>query len=334
MSSATNRVGCWVWRVCAALCVAVAAVAVVAAPVAQADGPVTCKVGAYVMDTYDFSPAGGSFRADLWVWSLCPDEGHDPLEVMEFTNANKVEKSLHATTPVDEGVWGYMKVVGSFRVDWDTRAFPFDRHRLVIAMEPTDDISDSRYVADKENTTYDLDAIPEEWQIVSFRIVKSRHTYRTTFGDPALKPEKGSTYDRLELQMDIARAEYNSFIKLTGPVYVASMITLVIFVLVLDSAEVMLGRLSLLGAVLFAIVVNMQQSSTTIGAETALTLTDKIHILGLVFTIIMLGITIITWTTSGGSDRNPSRERRRVIIAAVMYVLSNLAVILPAAISG
>lgn len=300
----------------------------------QAGSWVTCKVGAYVMAVHDIRPTAGSFRADLWVWGVCPDQRQDPMKLMEFTNANEITKSLKASERTARHSYTYMKVTGSFRVDWDARSFPFDRHRLVIAMEPADDIYDSRYTPDHDNSTYAPDAIPGEWNATSFRLTKSRHIYRTTFGDPALAPHHGSTYDRLQIQIDLARTEYNSFVKLTGPVYVASLITLMIFIPALDCVEVMLGRLGLLGAVLFAIVLNMQQSSATIGSETALTLTDKIHMLGLVFTIIMIGINVITWTMSRHIDVPPNDERRWVAITAVIYALGNVALITRAAISG
>ncbi|UQA96804.1 ligand-gated ion channel [Streptomyces halobius] len=304
------------------------------AETSQAHRWVTCKVGAYVTAVHDINPVAGSFRADLWVWSLCPDKRQDPLKLMEFTNANEVKKSLDTSAPMGGVQWGNTKVTGSFRVDWDTRSFPFDRHRLVIAMEPVDDISESRYVPDTENSTYAPDAIPGEWRATSFRLAKSRHTYPTTFGDPTREPRQGSTYDRLEVRIDVARAEYTSFVKLTGPVYVAATITLVIFIPALDSVEVMLGRLGLLGAVVFAIVLNMQQSSATIGSETALTLTDEVHILSLVFTIIMIGINVTLWRASSHGDGPPDHERRWVLITVVTYVLSNLVLISLAAIAG
>ncbi|TJZ55518.1 hypothetical protein FCH28_09185 [Streptomyces piniterrae] len=303
-------------------------------PAPRAGSWVTCTVGSYVLSVHDIRPAAGSFRADLWVWSVCPDRRQDPMKLMEFTNANEITKSLTGSEATAGRSYTYMKVTGSFRVDWDTRSFPFDRHRLVIAMEPNDDIHDSRYRPDHENSSYAPDGIPGEWNATSFRLTKSRHTYRTTFGDPALDPHHGSTYDRLEARIDLARAEYNSFVKLAGPVYVAALITLMVFIPALDCVEVMLGRLGLLGAVLFAIVLNMQQSSATTGSETALTLTDKIHVLGLVFTLVMIGINVMTWTTSRHSDEAPDGERRWVITAAVVYAVGNLALITCAAMSG
>lgn len=303
---------------------------------AKAADPPKCKVGVYLISVHDIDASRDTFDADLWIWSVCPEGARDPLPAMEFSNAVDSSTSLHATEPVEGGVLSELKLRGTFQAGWDARTFPFDRHRLTISLEETLDTTDFVLVPDTANSAYSPTTAPSGWAVTGFELVDEPNTYRTNFGDSSLAAGEGSTFSRLQVHVDLARSEYTSFFKLAGPVYLAFIITVLTFILVLESVEVMLGRLGLFGAMLFALVVNLQQSAAVIGSTGAWSLVDRIHITGLAFTILMTGVTLTTWASvRKGADiaRTTRRERIWVLVAGVAFLLINVLMIIPAATS-
>ncbi|WP_143050326.1 hypothetical protein [Streptomyces sp. 2231.1] len=299
--------------------------------------PLVCKVGAYITSLHDLNPSTGSFRADLWVWTLCPPVGgYEALKHIEFPGANSFELHNYWHVVKDGSSWSLVKIAGEFRARWDMRSFPFDRHRLVIALESEEDAFAIRYTLDKSDNLQSLDAIPAGWKIESSKMAVRRIEYQTAFGDPALIEQQSSAYDRVEVIIDVARDEYSSFLKMTGPVYVIATSALMIFIVALESASILLSRLSLLGASLFSDVINMQKGTSELGAQDIFTLNDAIHILGLLLIITLIEITVYTWKVNATRESLPTLtgERRWVFTAVVLYIACNLALLIEAGISG
>ena len=126
----------------AALRVLVAVVAVAAALAwsgssrsARAAEPATCTVGAFILAVYGFDYAANSFDADFWVWSDCRAGQADPLDTLEYVNADTVTTRIQTQDAVGGAVWSGRKVTGTFRHVWDLRSFPFDKPTLTIELE-------------------------------------------------------------------------------------------------------------------------------------------------------------------------------------------------------
>ena len=100
--------------------------------------PTTCRIGVNIEDIYDIDIARDTFGAALWLWTLCPTDGVDPLATVAFPTATSVNLGELASVPTGgAGYYRYLRLQGTFRYDWDMTHYPFDRHRVVIPIDET-----------------------------------------------------------------------------------------------------------------------------------------------------------------------------------------------------
>ena len=161
-----------------------------------------------------------------------------------FPNAIKVESPNAVTEATPQGIWAQRKIVGSFRHGWDLRRFPFDRQLLRIQLEESE--RDSRsllYSADQANSSFDPELKLSGWQIRSTRLVSGTKTYRTSFGDPRLRPGTPSTYADAELQIQLERTDRSGFWKLTVGAFAAALMALASYGLRVDNPAALSPRL-------------------------------------------------------------------------------------------
>jgi len=255
--------------------VAVAAVlisGVVIAPAPTADAaPVDCRMGAYIVSLSRVDTAGGTFDADLWMWSLCPDAKIEPLKTMEFVNAVKVTSSLDTTLQRGDQWWSLRKITGTFRQDFDLSNYPFDRQTLTIDTEEAVlYASDLTFTADAAGSKVDPELKLKNWKIDSFSISAGEVTHPTSYGDPDLVGAD-STYAQLKLEIGLQRGVHTAdFLKATFVVYIATLLALV-------SLMVFDGRVGLLGAATFTVVLSFVSLDRLLGPHDELYLLDKIH---------------------------------------------------------
>ncbi len=255
--------------------------------------PVTCRMGAYLIMVTAFDPAADTFRADLWLWSVCPDGARQPLETMEFVNAEAIEARLASEVSVGSAVWSQRKVRGTFRHDWDERTYPFDHHTLEIVLEEgVEDAAHFRYEPDTANTAYDPALRLPGWTITGFALTPSLVHLPTTFGDPRLSPGTGSDYSRLTLSVGLARADLPGFFTLTAVVYAAFVLSLGTYVMHLESPRSLGPQLGLLAAALFAAAVNLVTASAALSNVNGLTLVDAIHIVVMLYILVAFAVTV------------------------------------------
>src|SRR5262249_20126000 len=188
----------------------------------ETTGVEKCTIGVYIMSLYNLNFNANTFDADMWLWSNCATEQHQPLKVMEFLNASNAVGSLDATLPRKNGYWSVRKVIGTFRHNWDVRNFPFDRHTVEIIAESG--IYDTHFIiyeADLLNSTYDPQMHIPGWRISQFQVADGQNVYRTTFGDPELPQGSSSEWAQLRVRLTLQRLEWMSFFKVTAGVYAA-----------------------------------------------------------------------------------------------------------------
>jgi hypothetical protein len=261
------------------------------ATLAQSDAaPKTCRVGLYLRALHAFDPTADTFSADLWLWSVCPTADHQPLQTVEFVNADDVAVLLDVG---DDPLWTQRNVDGTFRYDWDERNFPFDRHTLTIVLEEgVDDARGFVYDPDIANSGVDPELqLPGGWRMTGSTLVGSTKTYDTTFGDSDLPVGGSSEYSRLTLSIGLERTDLGGFFKLTAVVYAAFFFSLISYVMHMETTTGIGPRVSLLAIALFSAAVNLINASDDLGTASGLTLVDKIHVMVLVY---LLGAAIVT----------------------------------------
>jgi hypothetical protein len=309
-----------------------------AAPPAVAQSgaaPATCRVGAYLTALHAFDPEADTFDADMWLWSVCPAPERRPLETMEFANAYQVQVLLDVR---ESPVWSNRKVQGTFRHDWDERNFPFDRHTLRIELEEgAEDVRRFVYEPDTANSGVDPTIHLPGWTMTDFTLLGSTRLYDTTFGDPDL-PEGGSSeYSRLTVAIGLTRADLSGFFKLTAVVYAAFVLSLISYVMHLETTTAISPQMGLLAGALFAAAVNLVTASGALGSASGLTLVDKIHVLVLVY---ILGAAVVAVLSRVLVERGRTAaavarlNRRAGVLAAGSFVAVNALLIAAAARGG
>jgi hypothetical protein len=278
--------------------------------------PVSCRMGAYVQSLSDIDPAAGTFDADVWLWSLCPDQTIDPLKSLEVVNSVDVESSMDSTQEKDNQWWSNRKIAGKFRQDFAVSNFPFDKQTLVIRLEEggQNDSRSLKYIADGAGSKLDPNISLRNWAVTSFRIIASENTYPTSYGDPSL-PDGESTYPRLDLEIGLQQGdEVGDFVKATFAVYIA--VLLALFSLMIED-----GRAELLGATVFTVVISYISTDGLVGQHTNLYLLDKVHLLALAV-IVAAGIWLVrsAWVASAGGGRTVS-HRQDLVAAGVLFAL-------------
>lgn len=283
----------------------------------------SCTAGAYVTDVWNVDPEAGLFSARVWLWTVCPDASVEALQSASLPNADVVDRSAYSSTPKGGRVWSEILLQGTFKHRFDASNFPFDRDELDIVMTAPFGASGFHYVPDTANSTYDPKIAISGWRITGYRVTTVEQGYPTNFGDPTLSAGEGSRYSRLYVRIDLARADPTTFWRVTGPMFIAWMVSFITFLLVLD-ADGLDGPIGALGAALFAVMLNLQQADSLNPSARGLSLVDRLHLLTMLYIVVALGASVTAWrATRRGQDRLSVRRLllRTIVLATAAYFL-------------
>lgn len=299
-------------------------------------GVARCMVGVYLLSLHDFSFSENTFDATFWLWIVCPDTFTQPMDTLEFVNAVDVELSPGRDQQVANAIYRPTKVSGTFRHTWDLADFPFDRQTLEIVIEDAEyTVEKLVYIPDDAQSDYHPDAAIGTWHITDFGISSAPYTYNTTFGDPSwVQGDTSSDYSRLRVGITLERTAYTGFFKLTSVVYIAFLLSLVSFLVRVDTTTDLGTRLALVSGALFAAAINMQVASNSLGNQARLSLVDQIHLIAFA-TIFFAAAVAIASRLLLDTQRSHLRVQRMnyvaMTVSAVVFIASNLYLINAAA---
>lgn len=289
--------------------------------------PARCRVGAYITSLSQVDTAAGTFRADFWMWSVCPTAELEPLKTIEFINAVSVQGSLDSTLERDQGFWATRKFSGVFRQDFSLRNYPFDEQPLLIQFEEgVLDTRDFIYIADGANSGMNPAIQLAGWMLKDFRLAGGVNAHPTTFGDPSL-PRGVSRYTSGRMQIGVERNHAANFIKATFPLYIAALLALI-------SLVISDGRMGLLGATMFSVVLSFVSVERVVGQHDGVYLLDKLHLatLGLIMGATAWGVPSLR--VLARDPHNAAQHRRDLIACGAFggaYVLVNIVLVALAA---
>jgi hypothetical protein len=295
-------------------------------------GPTAQTMGIYITSLRDFDVSDDSFGVDYWLWGVHPPET-DPLGHVEFVNAKQVDIRLDRVAERGEGSWSRQKVRATVLHDWDLSNFPFDRQALQIDLRLAD--SDTlAYRPDEAESGYSDDIAPDGWRVTDFEIEERAVEYATTFGDP--DASGGSSQDHVLVTLQFERENATGFFKMIAGVYAAIGIGCLSFLMVPNQPTIFSGRITLLAASLFAIVVNLQVSDAVLGSLEEVALVHKIHILAMayVFVAALLAIVSRSGYESGQKELAKRRDLIGLFVFGVSFVVFNITLIVAAAVAG
>lgn len=289
-------------------------------------------IGVYVTALHDFNTVDDSFGVDFWVWSLHPP-GDDPLNRIEFVNAEQIETRLEETTGQDDREWSRFKARAIVLHDWDVGNFPFDRQTLQIDLGVADPDAGS-YGVDRAGSGYARHIAPNGWRVAGFDVERRTVASATDFGDPG--SSGNSAREHLFVSVALERESVVGFFKLVAGVYGAICIALLSFLMATDQPTVFSGRMGVLVGSLFATVVSLQVSNTVLGSLEGVSLVDKIHIVALIYVLAAAVMAVVSRLgyVSGHGDRARRRDVISLVVFGVTFLFTNLILILQAAVSG
>lgn len=298
----------------------------------------TVRIGGFLTGLGDLDPARKSFSASFWLWTVGPSDEGSALDRLEFPNAIKVESPNAVSEPTPDGVWAQRKIIGSFRHGWDLRRFPFDRQLLRIELEEAErDSHTFLYEADDANSSFDRELKLSGWQIRSTRLVTGTKTYRTSFGDPRLRPGTPSAYAHAELQILLERTDRSGFWKLTVGAFAAALMALASCGLRVDNASALSPRFGLLAGSAFAAVISLRTSATELGASGYTTLIDAVHAAVLLYILLATAAGVVAWRRfqkHGDVAAIQRLERRMAGTSTLGFAVVILALVLGAMLAG
>jgi hypothetical protein len=280
----------------------------------------TLKVGVYFTSLYDLDLANKSFNADFWIWFNYRNDSINPLESVEIANAKEYSFSNADVEEVNGIQWAEHKCRAVLKKEWDLRHFPFDKQRLDVRIEDAiEDTSVLWYVADTTDSKYDTGIELDEWTISNFYVKTQSKTYETTFGNPELKG--GSTYPAVVASFELRRKGLGLFFKLFVGIYVAYVISLMVFFMGPENQE----RFGLIVGALFAGVANKYIVDSIMPRTIMLTLPDKIHNLTFAYIILHLAITVVAYRLAVKENFKKGWlvDRISFLVSIISYFLIN-----------
>lgn len=244
------------------------------------------KLGVYILEIRDLNPADGTFAAEFWIWSQAATDA-DILGRLEFLNADRV--SFHSESKGESSgiYWTKRRAAGTFRLHWDMKRFPFDSQQLEILTQYNgNDAGQMVLKPDTENSGFPPELAIGGWKIDRMEMTGENVVYNSSLGNPALSGR--SVHPLIAAVVDITRTETSGYWKLMAAAYVAMIMCLVSFLLDFETPG---PRYGLIGAGMFAAVINFRSAGIALGADG--TLVDRLHLLILGFLALSLFLTLL-----------------------------------------
>lgn len=304
---------------------------------APAPGPVKCAVGAYLSTMHDVDTASRTFKADVWLWSLCPTKDVEPLKTLTFVNAVDVSAGLDAQQQRGAQWWSTRKVTGTFRENFELESYPFDRHPLVIELEEgAQDIRSLVLVPDSEHSGLDPAIALPGWRINDFVLRGGEARHPTNFGDPSL-PEGESRYSALHLIVKAERAHFATFVKLTIALYISAFMVLLSLLFDVSNTDLFIGRVGMHASALFAVVLNFVAAGQTVGHHESLSLLDEVHVVTLALILCTMTWSVFAYRAFARGEAS-TRVRRwdegSAALFLALFLLANAALFATAVARG
>ncbi len=150
-------------------------------------------------------------------------------------------------------------------------------------------VDDLILTIDKKSTRFDSSINVSGWKIKDFKLTESCKTYNTSFGDPRLNGT--SNYSRVTFSFELQRNYWQLFFKLFSCVYVAALISFMVFYINPINVD---PRFGLSIGSLFATVGNKYVVDSFLPESNVITLVDKVHSITFIYILISVVLSVIS----------------------------------------
>jgi hypothetical protein len=287
-----------------------------------------CKINAYVMRLNDFNFTEDSFFIDTWLYANCNKPNALSFQSVYFPTSKNHKITYTSTAQVGEETYVIGNLQGNFEQSWNLKNYPFDRHKLQLFFEPSEnlDVNTLIYESDMKSSKIHPDINLEDgWKITNFSVKSGKSHYISNFGDPRIKTDD-FYFPKLIINFDIQRVSYMSFIKLTVGVYIAFAICLLCSFFDMSQSDLFTASLSILVGCLFAIFVNLQVAESILGQVEGVSLVDEIHIATMLFIVFVASLQTAFHRLYKGEKKENLMRIERIGLGGVIvaYVVMNI----------
>lgn len=279
-------------------------------------GPV--KIGVYLYSIQDLDFSRNTFHPAFEVWFRWRGDAYDPLANLHIVGARTMTVTLEDRRRLADGEnYAVARVDAVINQSFDTGAFPFDRHRLQIAIESPYEDDYLVYDMDRDASMLDPDAFSPGWRLSGFRLSEYRKKYPTSFG---LAERTDERYSTLVAEVVAERASWRAAVD-----YFIGFIVCVLLCLIgyFVSPNMLQVRTTLATAATFAAVGNKY----VVNSLTETSFTARLVNVAVIASFAMLLIYMIVSIgcerlTRAGKPARAARLNRAVgIVSALGYAL-------------
>jgi hypothetical protein len=308
------------------------------APSATSDRVATEYVTAHVLvtDLGEFDIDNQRYRVGFYIWYEAEPAAPNLLENLRLRGVEEILKNEGETFVSPDGKRVHRRYFEA-RVDytWRVEDFPFDQQSLVLMMDLGDlDYRAVRFVGNSTEQVIDPDIEVTGWEITGAATYATRKIYPTGLGHPAAHFSGELEIPELVVTITIRRTTTSGFWKMMATALAAAGLACTAYFIPLNMGSALSPRFGLIAGSVFAVVLSMRQSMDTLGALTAVTLTDQIHIAILIYIGMATVVSLFThWHFQTHDDGRfiVKVDRRVAIITTMLLAVTILALMREAA---
>ena len=291
----------------------------------------TVKIGAFVSSLHDFNLSDNTFKADVYFWCLYQNSDFHFEDEFEIMNTNEVTLEGTSVDTVGSNFWYYTKAKAVVRKSWETENFPFDKQRLVISVESSEnDLTTMAFKTDEANCRLSDSLMKqiEEWEILSSRFYTDQSKYNTNFGNPEYDNLSFSSSFNTEVIIKRKDSWLILFKLITG-LLVAFIISCCVFFIKPTNTD---PRFGLCVGGLFAAIGNKYIVEGIIPPNNKVNMLDNLHNVTFVFIFLIIIISVISLHIyekgTDGSIRLSQRIDRVSVISIFIAFVTIVSVII------
>jgi hypothetical protein len=307
-------------------------------PSSTSDRGATDYVTAHVLvtDLGEFDIDRQSYRVGFYIWYEAEPAEPNLLENLRLRGVEEILKEEEDIFETPAGKRVHRRYFEA-RVDytWRVEDFPFDQQSLVLMMDLGDlDYRAVRFVGNSTEQVIDPDIEVTGWEITGAATYATRKIYPTGLGHPAAQLSGELEIPELVVTITIRRTTTSGFWKMMATALAAAGLACTAYFIPLNIGSALSPRFGLIAGSVFAVVLSMRQSMDTLGALTAVTLTDLIHIAILIYIGMATIVSLFThWHFQVHKDGRfiVKVDRRIAVITTILLAVTILALMREAA---
>lgn len=242
----------------------------------------TVKVGIYVEDIYKVDYINSTYDIVFWMWINSPDEYYDIEKYIDVVKSTDIKYNFNDKKILKDGTFHEeVKITARILNKYDVRKFPFDIQNLKFNLELIKFTKDEcRIIFDKRNSKIIPEYI-ENWRKINLQSKINSTKYFSNFGNTNIK--NPISYNGYEFSIQLVRNQWSIFSKLFLTLFVSFFLASFSLFLPNKLSEEKIG---LMLASLFASIGNKYITDDSLPIQDTLNLSDKLHILTIIFIAI------------------------------------------------